>query len=132
MLNTLVIDRTKISPEVILDPREGVFTITGTSMSEDAVGFYMPVLNWLKKYVETPNECTHIKFNLTYFNTASSKLIWEIMIVLQDAYSNGHKITIDWIFQEEDEDMEEAGEIYAERMDIPINLIAIEDLLKHT
>ena len=121
MLNTLIIDSTKISPEVILDQREGVFTISGTSMSEDAVGFYMPILAWLKKYIESPNEYTHVKFKMSYFNTASSKLIWEILIVLQDLYTNGHKVTIDWIYQEEDEDMEEAGEIYAERMDIPIN-----------
>lgn len=126
MLNTLIIDSTKISPEVILDPREGVFTISGTSMSEDAVGFYMPILAWLKKYIESPNEYTHVKFKMSYFNTASSKLIWEILIVLQDLYTNGHKVTIDWIYQEEDEDMEEAGEIYAERMDIPINLIIAE------
>ena len=127
MLNTLIIDSTKISPEVILDPREGVFTISGTSMSEDAVGFYMPILAWLKKYIESPNEYTHVKFKMSYFNTASSKLIWEILIVLQDLYTNGHKVTIDWIYQEEDEDMEEAGEIYAERMDIPINLIIAEE-----
>lgn len=124
MIHTLIIDETKISPEVVFDPREGIFTINGTSMSEDAVGFYMPVLDWIKKYSETPNKHTHVEFNMTYFNTASSKLIWEIMILLQDLYANGSKVTIDWIFQEDDEDMEEAGEIYAERMDIPINLIA--------
>ncbi|MFO7863542.1 MAG: DUF1987 domain-containing protein, partial [Salinivirgaceae bacterium] len=119
---SLVIDGTKSSPEIILNPREGIFSFSGTSMSEDAVGFYMPVIKWLKDYAADPNPMTHVKFKMTYFNTASSKLLWEIMSLLQDLYSNGNKVKIDWIFQDEDEDMEEAGEIYAERMDIPINL----------
>ncbi|MDA3865266.1 MAG: DUF1987 domain-containing protein [Salinivirgaceae bacterium] len=127
MQPTLVIDGTKSSPEIILDPREGIFSFSGTSMSEDAVGFYMPIIDWLKKYALDPNPMTQVKFKMTYFNTASSKLLWEIMSLLQDIYSNGHKVKIDWIFQDEDEDMEEAGEIYAERMDIPINLIISED-----
>lgn len=127
MQKTLIIDGTKVSPEVELNAREGIFRFKGTSMAEDAVGFYMPIIEWLKEYAGNPNEETHVVFNMTYFNTASSKLLWEIMILLQDIYQAGNKVKIDWIFQDEDEDMEEAGEIYAERMDIPINLIINED-----
>ncbi len=127
MHRTFFIDGTKTSPEVELNAKEGIFSIAGTSMSEDAVGFYMPVIEWLKEYAKNPNEKTHVVFNLSYFNTASSKLLWEIMILLQDMYLDGNDVKIDWRFQDEDEDMEEAGEIYAERMDIPINLIINED-----
>lgn len=127
MQKTLIIDGTKNSPQVELNAKEGIFKIEGTSMAEDAVGFYMPVIEWLKEYAENPNKETQVVFKMTYFNTASSKLLWEIMILLQDIYQAGHDVKIDWIFQDEDEDMEEAGEIYAERMDIPINLIINED-----
>lgn len=127
MLKPLIIDGTKNSPEVILDPLQNIFQFSGTSMSEDAVGFYLPVVKWIKEYAENPNEKTHIVFKMTYFNTASSKLLWEIMILFQDMYIKGHKIQIEWHYHEEDEDMEEAGEIYAERMDIPIDLIMIEN-----
>lgn len=126
-MQTLHIDGTKVSPEVELNPKEGIFYIKGTSMSEDAVGFYMPIIDWLKAYAENPNPKTHVTFHLNYFNTASSKLLWEIMILLQEIYKSGHDVKIDWVFQDEDEDMEEAGEIYAERMDIPVNLIINED-----
>ncbi len=126
-MHTLHIDGTKVSPEVELNATEGVFYIKGTSMSEDAVGFYMPIIEWLKEYTKKPNSKTQVTFHLNYFNTASSKLIWQIMILLQEIYKSGHDVKIDWIFQDEDEDMEEAGEIYAERMDIPVNLIINED-----
>jgi hypothetical protein len=126
MPHTLLISSTSTTPEITFDAKEGVFEIKGTSMAEDAVGFYMPVLNWLKEYAENPNEKTHAVFNLTYFNTASSKLIWEIMSLFQTINENGSGVKIDWVFQEDDEEMEEAGEIYAERMDIQVNLIIDE------
>lgn len=126
-METLHIDPTKVSPEVELNPKEGVFFFKGNSMSEDAVGFYMPIIEWIKEYAKNPNRKTEVSFQFTYFNTASSKLIWEVMILLQEIYKKGHDVKINWIFQDEDEDMEEAGEIYAERMDIPINLIINEN-----
>ena len=126
-MNTpLIIDSTKTTPKVILDPKNNDFIFSGTSMAEDAVNFYMPILEWLKKYSESPLEYTTIVFKMTYFNTASSKLIWEIMIILQNMYLKGHKTHIEWHFQSDDEDMEEAGDIYSERMEIPINLIMDE------
>ncbi|PLX22113.1 MAG: nuclear pore complex subunit [Salinivirgaceae bacterium] len=127
MPHTLIIDSTSTTPEILLDAKEGVFKIIGTSMAEDAVGFFMPVIDWLKEYAKEPNEKTHVEFKMNYFNTASSKLIWEIMTLFQQIQNNGSQVKIDWIFQDDDEEMEEAGEIYAERMDIPINLIIDEN-----
>ena len=36
---------------------------------------------------------------------------------------SGHIVEINWRFREDDEDMLEAGEIYAERLSMPFNLI---------
>lgn len=127
MPHTLLITATSTTPDITFDAKEGIFEIKGTSMAEDAVGFYMPVIDWLKDYAENPNEETHVVFKMNYFNTASSKLIWEIMSLFQDISAKGSQVKIDWIFQEDDEEMEEAGEIYAERMDIQVNLIIDEN-----
>jgi hypothetical protein len=54
-------------------------------------------------------------FKLEYFNTASSKLILDVLSALEEIEG----VTIDWYFHEDDEDMEEAGEEFSELVEIP-------------
>ena len=67
-----------------------------------------------------------VKFNLVYFNTASSKLILDILFKLEEFYDEGHDISVEWHYQEEDEDMEEAGEEYADLVEMPLELKSYE------
>jgi hypothetical protein len=60
---------------------------------------------------------------LSYFNTASSKIILDILLKLEEIRNNGANVEIKWHYSSDDEDMMEAGEEYAEIVDIPIELI---------
>ena len=72
------------------------------------------MLEWLKEYRKDPLPETIFAFKLEYFNTASSKLILDLLTVLEDI--EGAKIH--WYFYEDDEDMEEAGEEFSELVDL--------------
>ena len=112
------------TPAIILDKDNGIFEISGRSLPEDVTTFYEPVLNWLDDYQEEANDQTVFAFKLVYFNTASSKLILDILMKLEEMHENGKEVLIKWFFPDDDEDMEEAGEEYADIVDIPFEQVS--------
>jgi hypothetical protein len=104
------LEGTEDTPKIILDKDKGLFEISGRSLPEDAAEFYAPILEWLDKYQSAPNPETNFLFKLEYFNTASSKLILDILSKLDNIA--GTRVT--WYYHEDDEDMEEAGEEFSE------------------
>jgi hypothetical protein len=109
------LEGTEDTPRIILDKDNGIFEISGRSLPEDSAEFYHPILEWLEKYQKNANAKTNFMFKLEYFNTASSKLILDILSKLESI--NGTVVT--WYYHEDDEDMEEAGEEFSELVDIP-------------
>lgn len=114
-MEALFIEGTDDTPKIILDKKNGVFEISGRSLSEDSVEFYKPVLEWIAGYSKDTNDSTVFIFKLEYSNTASSKLIQDIMNALEEI----PEIKIIWYYQQEDEDMEQAGYEFAELVEIP-------------
>lgn len=124
-MKTLIIKATEYTPEVNLDSDKNIFSVTGRSSPEDAVGFYTPILNWIEEYLKKPNKKTTFEFKLFYYNTSSSKLILTILTILEASFEEGFDILAKWYFPEDDEDIEEAGEEYADIVDIPFEVISL-------
>lgn len=123
-MEVIKIKGTDDTPNVILDPENEVFEISGRSLPEDVSSFYEPILNWLDEYSENASGKTVFSFKLVYFNTASSKLILDILMKLEEMYENGNEILVKWYYPEDDEDMQEAGEEYAEIVEIPFEQLS--------
>ncbi|MDC0584142.1 DUF1987 domain-containing protein [Bacteroidales bacterium] len=122
-MNIIKIKGTEDTPNVILDAENGIFEISGRSLPEDVAQFFDPILAWLDDYSEIVNEKTSFSFKLTYFNTASSKLLLDVLLKLEDMKEDGADIEVKWYFPEEDEDMQEAGEEFNEIVDLPFEHI---------
>jgi len=122
-MNPIVINSTDDTPGVRLDAAADIFELSGRSLPEDVVKFYKPILDWLDEYAQSPNEHTVFDFKLSYFNTASSKIILDILMKLEGMHDDGKNITIKWHFPSDDEDMEEAGNEYSEIVSVPIELV---------
>lgn len=122
-METIKIQGTEDTPKVILDKDNEVMEISGRSLPEDVASFYDPVLNWLDEYSESPNAKTIFNFKLVYFNTASSKLLLDILMKLEEIHEAGNDVVIRWHYPEDDEDMEEAGEEYADIVDVPFEQV---------
>lgn len=121
-MNIINLAGTEDTPKIILDHIQGFYEISGRSLPEDAVEFYTPVLKWLDDFaVEKPGEL-EMKINLEYFNTASSKLILDIFSKLEQLKEANVTVSVKWFYMEDDTDMMEAGEEYAELVEIPIIL----------
>jgi hypothetical protein len=113
------IKATEDTPEVILDIEEKIFEISGRSLPEDVVAFYQPVLRWLKELEKNPVNDFELSIKLEYFNTASSKLLLDILLKLEEIYLNGTPLKVKWYYSSSDSDMKEAGEEYSEIVGLP-------------
>ncbi|MEN7550145.1 DUF1987 domain-containing protein [Rapidithrix thailandica] len=114
-MKALNLEGTEDTPRIILDKSTNSFELSGRALPEDAAEFFQPVLDWLDEYNNDANPQTPFIFKLEYFNTASSKLILDILSKLEDIEGS----SVDWYFHEDDEDMEEAGEEFSELVDVP-------------
>jgi len=123
-METIKIQGSEDTPKIILDATSEILEISGRSLPEDVSSFYEPVLNWLDEYAGQPNKKTVFNFKLTYFNTASSKLLLDILMRLEDLHEKGHEVLIRWHYPEDDEDMAEAGEEYADIVDVPFEKVS--------
>ncbi|HEY9125421.1 MAG TPA: DUF1987 domain-containing protein [Bacteroidales bacterium] len=123
-MEAIKIKGTEDTPSVILDAAENIMEISGRSLPEDVSSFYGPILSWLNEYAKSPNPKTVFVFKLVYFNTASSKLILDILMKLEELAKNGNEVLVKWLYPEDDEDMQEAGSEYADIVEVPFEQIA--------
>ena len=122
-MENLLIEGTEDTPSVIFDLEQGIYEISGRSLPEDVVEFYTPVMNWLDQLEAEPVADIEFSFKLEYFNTASSKLILDVLLKLDDIFQDGTSMNVRWYYYEMDEDLMEAGEEYAELIEIPVELV---------
>ncbi len=114
------------SPSVLFNS-DGNFKIWGRSLPENALEVYNPVFYWLDEYKINPSKETSVEVKLEYFNTTSSKLIYELFKKFEEIKSNGHKIHVKWYYESDDPDLEEEGKLLSKIINIDIELIAIDE-----
>ncbi|MGM0582429.1 MAG: DUF1987 domain-containing protein [Bacteroidota bacterium] len=126
-MDAYYLEATPKTPKLDFNPDAETFLISGRSIPENSIEFYKPLLDWLDKYVHNPLDSTTFEIKLEYFNTSSSKCLVEIFRKLEKIHDNGSKVTVEWYFDEEDEDMEESGEDFKEIIKIPFNMKEIKE-----
>jgi len=123
-MEPLIIAATDDTPEITLDKSRSVFDINGRSLPEDIIQFYAPVFSWLEQYVADPNETTLLKVRIDYFNSASQRALNEIFTILSRILVKGKSVDVEWHFNEDDDEMKEAGEEFAEITKLPFRYIS--------
>lgn len=118
-MEAIYIEAQASTPKVIMDKENNRFEIMGQSLPENVSHFYGPVLEWIDEYVVNPNEKTNLVMRMDYYNTASSKMLFEILSKFNKLYESGKEVSIEWHYADDDEDMEEAGEEYADLLAVP-------------
>lgn len=114
---------TEDTPSVLLDKDKGIFEISGRSLPEDVTLFYQPVLDWIDAYASEPNDKTDVMFKLEYFNTASSKVLLDVLLKFEEINDEHGNVTIKWHYHEDEEDMKEAGEEYEDIVTVPFEYV---------
>ncbi|RLD69162.1 MAG: nuclear pore complex subunit [Bacteroidetes bacterium] len=128
-METLSLQGSPKTPTVEMNAENGVIEIKGRSIPENSIDFYRPVVEWLDTYAESPAKITQVNIQLEYFNTSSSKCILDVFKKLENVFkkNNEEGVTINWYYEEDDEDMLEAGEDYQSILKIPFKMIELEE-----
>jgi len=127
-MENLDIKATKYTPAIHFDYQQNVLEMKGESYPENTAEFYGPVISWLHHYLEViSSQKVRLDIELYYFNSSSSKVLLNILDLLEEAASQGKSITINWIYEEDDEDNQEFGEEFQEDLQsLTFNLVPKE------
>jgi len=123
MMDNLYIPPTKSSMEVHFDKDTGILEMKGASYPENALDFFGPVNEWIRKYISEINKPMILNIYLNYLNTSSTKCLLDIFEVFEQYHYSGGSLKINWYYAEDDEDIMETGQELAEDFDFPIEFI---------
>ncbi len=118
-MENLVVQPTLNTPLIDFDAGSGRLLLKGRSIPEDPGDFYEHILEWLGKYFSSTQQDTLMEFQVEYANSGSTKYILEVLKDLQRHSSQGKNIKVVWCFEEDDESIEELGELYRSSVDLP-------------
>ena len=119
-MNNLLIESTKNTPEVSFSV-DGRLKISGRSIPEDPTKFYDLLFEWIYFYCQEPSEITTLDVELEYFNSGSSKAMLHILRALVDIAKKEKRLSVNWHYEEGDDDIMERGEYYESILDFKFN-----------
>lgn len=127
-MKNLKVKSTAKTPEVVFLAQKGKLMVTGISVPEDSLGFYNPLLKWLKEYAKNPAQSTTFTFKLAYINTSSLQALYDILFLLDGMNGKTSKVIVNWYYLKEDDDMREVGEDLQEALSTKFSFFAVDDV----
>jgi hypothetical protein len=124
-MENIILQPTPKTPSVKLDAQSGIVEIKGRSIPENSLEFYKPLIEWVEKYSADSQSETKVHIQLEYFNTSSSKCLLDFFKRLETI---NNKVVINWYYEQDDEDMLEAGEDYEAIINVPFKMIEVEEM----
>ncbi|MBR4440417.1 MAG: DUF1987 domain-containing protein [Bacteroidales bacterium] len=124
--NILSIAATDDTPLVLIDPTTNTIKFEGPSFPENAVEFYTPVVDKIMDVIAQSTGRVNISFDFTILSSASNKVVYELLVRLEQFQLSGKDLHVDWIYETYDEDMFDEGTGYKECLKVPISLVERE------
>ncbi len=119
-MSTIQLEGTAKTPHIAFHDAPLAMLIFGRSIAENSIAFFTPLLEWGDEYLKVVFTLD-VSIRLEYFNTSSSKCLMDLLKRVEQSPAEA---TVLWYYEEEDEDMLEAGEDYDAIIDMPFRLIA--------
>lgn len=123
-MENLKLEATKYTPEISLETNGNV-SLIGKSYPENTFEFYTPVMEWMKAFFAggSSSKSMTVSMEITYFNSSSSKLFFDFFDLLDENKSE-FEITVNWIYDKDNESALEAGEDFIDDFsELKINLV---------
>ena len=118
----MVIEVTEDTPQVIYEEDESLLSVKGPSFPENAIEFYTPIIERTEN-LEVNSKTMTCEFDFSILSSASNKMIYEIMMRLDNKYKEGKPIKVKWYYESFDEDMYDEGLGIQESLSIPFEII---------
>lgn len=125
-LHEIKLEATRSTPEIRFDPVGHRLSISGQSYTENAFAFYRPLLQWIDDYFEqlAPGTEVSAELQLPYINTTSTKCLLMLLEKLEEAYEDGKRVAVRWMYDEDNESELECAEEFKEDLTLPFHIIA--------
>ncbi|MBA2612026.1 MAG: DUF1987 domain-containing protein [Bacteroidetes bacterium] len=121
-MENLIIASTLKSPGVNFNTN-GDLLISGKSIPEDSNNYYKPLFVWLEEFRKTSPPAVNLTLKLEYMNTSSVRIILKFLQNLVAMSKENVKLKITWVYDFDDDDICEQGEIIQESIKYPIEMV---------
>jgi hypothetical protein len=132
-MENLFLDSTENTPKINLDSSAHLLEFKGESRPEEVQNFYVPVLKWLNEYTDelkstSDSIALECNFKFEYFNSSSAKYVMDIVKKMYFINNDCSHVTlsINWYYDEMDEDMLDTGKEFEDMLGIPFKFIPTE------
>ncbi|HAS51404.1 MAG TPA: hypothetical protein DCS21_06540 [Gammaproteobacteria bacterium] len=125
-MDKLIVEATRSSPAIAFDAETRQLRICGESYPENAAAFYAPVFAWLNAFIAglEPAATVEIDLEILYLNSSSTKIMLNLLDLLEQAAQDGIQITVNWRYDPENESMLECGQDFSEELEaLTFNLV---------
>jgi hypothetical protein len=126
-MESVFLEKTTETPSVRMDVQGGFIELEGNSYPENAFEFYQQIFDWIDAYFSQGADRIRAVFRLNYFNTSSAKCMLNFMTLLQKYHGDDKMITVEWYYEEDDDDMLEIGKAFSVDFTMPFQLLSFVD-----
>lgn len=113
-MSRLIISAGVRTPQITFAFDKGEFSLEGESYPEDVRAFYDAPMGQFYDWLASSSGPVRFEFKLVYFNSSTAKVIMDLMEHLEEAASGGRECVIEWYHAEDDDNIRELGEEFAE------------------
>ena len=126
-MENLIIPPSKYTLEVNFDVESGIFDLKGSSYPEHAMEFFQPLYDWVHTYIKEVKDVIILNLKVNYLNTSSTKCILDLVEILNEYFTKGGNVKVNWFHEDDDEDMLELGQEIGEDLQLPLKIISYEE-----
>ena len=101
------IEKTQNTPLIKFE--DGVMSISGRCIPENAISFFEPVFKIIAEYSKKPFTLTEVNVMLEYANSSTNRSLMTIFTLFEKIYENGNNVTVNWFYENGDDLMYDLG-----------------------
>jgi hypothetical protein len=126
-VNVFRLEPTANTPDVVLQPADGTLHVEGDCYPENPALWFGPIFIAIAAFTATRPTSLRAVFRLRYVNSASTKALRRLFVLLDRAGQAGVEVAIRWEHDVEDDVAQELGELLAEDLHfIDVDVVAID------
>jgi len=116
--------KTNNTPYVLIDEENGYMRIEGECYLEDILNFFKEISEWLEGYLSSDFARLTFDCALEYFNSSTTKLLYNMLRVMDKAAGDKNRVVVNWIADKDNDIIIECGEDFMDEMkNLAFNLV---------
>jgi hypothetical protein len=117
-------EKTTSTPYTLVDEEKGYMRLEGKCFHEKVADFFKEVNDWLAIYLVSDFGSFMLDCEFEYFNSSTTKLLYNMLMKMDQYASDKNKIIVNWITTRDNDIMVECGEDFKEDINnLEFNLI---------